>query len=355
MRKFLTVLLAGILVLGGLHFIQAQGQCTPEHLVFEFAVPDGGDYHHGSQLTFLATIFDNCGNSSNNVVSADTHFYGGSPESWVECEPVFQLGANAYVCDYLIPEDFPSGYHDASMFAFAPGYPPHLETKENAFSVGCTEELVPTLVSPSGEGFLLGNTIILAGNVADGCGDPVEDATFAFTLISQNAPNVTFVCDENENDGYGQANGWVKCARSTSVNWMRGMYDVDMTVSRDGYPDGTILVEDVFNLGTAPSLENAFVSPPAGPWTQPFTFSVTFTDFDFDTNLVSLWQSTDQVNWNVIDEQHVSGISILVDSVQTFTPEDQGVNYFQFRTIDEWGFSDESAIMTVFIGAGRKV
>ncbi|MBI4021064.1 MAG: hypothetical protein HY369_02385 [Candidatus Aenigmarchaeota archaeon] len=251
---------------------------------------------------------------------------------------------------YTIPATAPIGVYAGKLLFMSTTATPNqlsvglaLNVTQRPFLKQCNESLIPAIVEPHGEGFLQGDIVTISGFLTNGCGQPVEDAAVSYLLIPENSPSLAFSCTKTVNDGYVEDGGWYNCTRDTT-NRPKGNYTVQMDAAKEGYPPNSTTEIDIFNLGNEPVLANPqvdFLS--ASACSESYQFSVLFTDADFNTNTLTLWQSADSITWLPIGQYLIVGISTTVYFVHEFSLEDNGLNYFKFNTTDEFGFTAETA------------
>jgi MFS family permease len=83
-----------------------------------------------------------------------------------------------------------------------------------------------------------------------------------------------------------------------------------MTTSKNYYAGNSTTKVGAFFLGTRPELYTPTVDHSLGGWGEQYTFSVIFTDADYNVNNLSLWKSYDNSTWYMVDSKSISGITV---------------------------------------------
>jgi hypothetical protein len=202
----------------------------------------------------------------------------------------------------------------------------------------------PSVVHPVGVGYIRGDYVPVNGTIVDECGY-VEEATVVYTYIPQASPQNSYTCTISSNDGWQEGEGWYNCTKRT-VGRHQGWYNVKMDVSETYHASNTTQRDYSFNLGRLPELTDAEVDSYIGPWGQTYTFTVIFTDADYNTNNISLWKSYDGNSWSLVDSTTASGISVPIQFSHKFSCDDyisqSPYFYFKFNTSDEFNFTAET-------------
>ena len=124
-----------------------------------------------------------------------------------------------------------------------------------------------------------------------------------------------------------------------------------MEVTKNYHASNSTQKDNSFNLGRMPVLSDDTVDHDTGGWGETYTFTVVFTDADYNTNNISLWKSYDDNNWILVNSTTKSGVSVPVQFKHKFACEDylsqSPYFYFKFRTVDEFNHSVETASQNI--------
>jgi hypothetical protein len=200
---------------------------------------------------------------------------------------------------------------------------------------------------PEGQAFLIGTKVPFIGYVYDDCSG-VPGATVTF---KDNYGASWYDCSPVSD----QQNGTYNCTFDTTGR-PYGWHNIKMTANKQyygNYPTPTeTLKTNAYFIASKPSLSNPSLDHNLGGWGELYTFSIQLTDTDKNFNNVSLWKSFDQINWTLVDSKIVQPTysNYSVSFQERFTCEDylnatNGINYWKIRTVDEYGYSDETSVL----------
>ncbi|MBI4176596.1 MAG: hypothetical protein HY518_05300, partial [Candidatus Aenigmarchaeota archaeon] len=309
-------------------------------------------WRNGTDFIFLGLLTTD--NDTNSTLGS-----GRNASFWITTNGSFFAGAKSTQTNssshinYNFTADLPPGQTECNFEAGIhtwiggiAGDTCYKDSNSSPYVFTMRSELRPSIVHPNGEGFLQGQTIMINGTVGDDC-SLVENATISYTLTPESAPSLAFTCTPSTNDGYSEIGGWYNCSRSTTSR-PKGNYTIDMSSSKSFYQSNSTSKADAFNLGNAPSLTSPSIDHTTGGWGESYTFTVVFSDLDFNQNNLTLWKSYDNSTWSSVSSQAVSGIEVTA-SVQTrFACTDLlsgPIVYFMFNASDEFGFTAQSPIL----------
>jgi len=196
---------------------------------------------------------------------------------------------------------------------------------------------------PDGIAYLVGTPILIRGYAYDDCGY-VENASIGFKArIGYSEYTCTPVLQEGQ--------GYYNCTWDSTAK-PYGWYTVKMTGSKSYHPYNETIKSNSFFLASNPQINNPSVDHTLGGWGELYTFIVYITDRDKNNNNVSLWKSFDNVTWTLVDSKIVKPYytDTQVKFEERFTCEDflnatNGLNYFKFTVVDEYGFSNETKVL----------
>ncbi|MBU1196974.1 DUF87 domain-containing protein [Candidatus Micrarchaeota archaeon] len=207
-------------------------------------------------------------------------------------------------------------------------------------------DLRPEITFPNGNGYLQGDLIVIKTQVRDDCTGLVENATPAMKVVQYQGLGGPKTCSNFSNAG-----GTYNCTWDSTLQ-PREWYNATFNISKSFYSSNGTIDPYAFFVGTAPGLSEYRINSTTGGWTagwgEAYLFSVRVTDFDQNTNNVSLWKSDDNASWNLIEMQQVfNPIQTQVNFVHRFECADLGYNYFKINTTDPFNFTDETEIYSL--------
>lgn len=223
------------------------------------------------------------------------------------------------------------------------------ETKTFNITINCSQELVPEIYLPQGEGYPYGGPVPFYGRVLDACGFPVEDANVIYSIYKlPNMYNRTNTNPTHNSTGqWSEDSGWYNFTWSgTDAERSVGWYNLTFYASRSGYPDNYTYSEDAFILRYQPSLSGGSVSR-TSTCPEGHQFSVTVSDADNDYNNVTLearrwngsgWDNWSLANWTYQNSQTPMEINFYQNFSNTSFPA--GLYSYRFYTTDQYNFTD---------------
>jgi len=210
------------------------------------------------------------------VLDADTQSlagYGVNGSFWVTydgsnfaSQKIEETDPNSNLT-YKFPRDLPSGqtrcdFSTGAQKWFGGVYDDNCYKDKNTtnYTITIRSLLLPSIVHPSGEGFLRGDLVSINGSLYDECSF-VEGATVVYTFIPQ--VGSPYQCTITDNNGWDEGDGWYNCTKSTSGK-PKGWYNVTMETSKSYYASNSTLKSNAFFLGDQPSLSNPRVDHSIG-------------------------------------------------------------------------------------------
>ncbi|RLJ09547.1 MAG: hypothetical protein DRP15_03365, partial [Candidatus Aenigmatarchaeota archaeon] len=221
-------------------------------------------------------------------------------------------------------------------------------TYSDNWTLTIKSSLRPYIYYPNGQGFIRGNPIPLKGWLEDDC-EPVEDAWFQWTIRKiPNQWNRTNTPEYNLSGEWSEDNGWYNYTW-LDTNRDTGNYSLDIYVNKQYYDENHTTRENAFFLGLPPTLSDPSIDHDYGGWGELYQFAVKVTDNDLNYNNVTLWKrmwNESENNWtewkllNYTYQDELTGKWIYF--YHRFTCSDMGLNQFKFRTVDQYGYWDET-------------
>ncbi len=191
-----------------------------------------------------------------------------------------------------------------------------------------------TITKPDSDAFLRGQVVLLESYIVDCDENPLPGATNTIRIKHSDYPNELQYWESCFN--MSEAGGTYSCYWKASANATFGWYDVRLDAQKPGFGTASAM-KSAFLIGSAPELRSVSVSPKAGsPWAK-FYFKVQINDADHSWNNVSLMVSKDNTTWKEIKTQRVwpQPLLSLTMADVTFTPDEEGVRYFKFISVDD--------------------
>jgi hypothetical protein len=258
---------------------------------------------------------------------------------------------------YKFPQDLPAGqnkcdYKTGTQKWFGGVYNDGCYKDKNTtvnYTINLWSLLLPTVVYPSGQGYIRGDLVPVNGSLSDEC-TFVEGATVTYTYIPE--LGLTYQCTIADNNGWLEGQGWYNCTKST-FGKPRGWYNVSISASKNYYASNSTIKPNTFYLGERPELSDPKVVIPdtdtpktRGGWGELYEFRVTFKDADLNWNNLSLWKSYDNVTWQLIEMKSIQGNGIPVSFYHRLGCNDYALQspyfYFKFNTTDPFGYTAET-------------
>ncbi|MFH8092821.1 MAG: hypothetical protein QXM38_02680, partial [Candidatus Aenigmatarchaeota archaeon] len=212
------------------------------------------------------------------------------------------------------------------------------------YTIIIKSELRPQIDYPYGQGFIRPNPVPFVARIYDDCG-LVSGATTTWTAY--NGPNEYGCTNKTE------ADGWYNCTWP-SANRPYGYYHLQFAATKNYYAPNSTYRPNAYFLGTLPQLSDPKIlnNHYLGGWGETYEFSVKLTDFDLNTNNVSVWKSFDAQNWTLVASQNVSNaVNQQVIFPVKFNCSDMGLNYFYFTSVDQFGYSTNTTILNFTLEA----
>jgi 5-hydroxyisourate hydrolase-like protein (transthyretin family) len=233
-------------------------------------------------------------------------------------------------CDYLTgAQKWKAGVYDDACYK---------DTNSTNYTITIKSELRPEIFYPSGQGFIRPNPVPFAARIYDDCGLVAGAST---TWTAYNGPNEYGCTNKTE------ANGWYNCTWP-SANRPYGYYHLLFSAVKNYYPQNSTYKPNAYFLGTIPQLSDPKIlnNHYLGGWGETYEFSVKLTDFDLNTNNVSVWKSFDGINWMLVDSKNVSNaVNQQIIFPVKFNCSDIGFNYFYFTSVDQFGYSTNTTVL----------
>jgi hypothetical protein len=146
--------------------------------------------------------------------------------------------------------------------------------------------LRPSVISPNGEGFLIGSPIPVVGYITDEC-YPVSDVT-PVNMWRFDKPPDNYTRSQNPAN---QSNGWYNYTWTETGDKTSGYFGIWMFASKTYYENNYTFAPDAFFLAEnphlgLPSMDDSRISG----WGEVHDFMVTVTDRDGNYNNITLWK-----------------------------------------------------------------
>jgi hypothetical protein len=216
------------------------------------------------------------------------------------------------------------------------------DSTSSEFLVNVIGSLINSIITPAGENYTKGQSILLNGSVTDDCGLATTDATVVFNLTNLNTG------DEYQCFASHLVEGYYNCTFDTtgkSVGW----YQVKMISNKTWHNDGIATVQ--FYLSSIPLLKAPSVQSRTG-WSgwgaSPYYYRVNVSDEDNDTVTVYFWLNSSQTNWEWVLIGQKSITNTAVEQQVTFEVNYQIANittlYYKFNATDAHNNKAETSV-----------
>ncbi|MCK5333003.1 MAG: hypothetical protein KAJ24_00690, partial [Candidatus Aenigmarchaeota archaeon] len=159
----------------------------------------------------------------------------------------------------------------------------YFDTNSSEYSLSIYSDLRPQITNMNGTGYLRGDLATIRGFVSDDCGF-VEGVDSDYSL--NNSPNI-YPCTSDENSGWVEGDGWYNGTWS-SASKPYGLYNITQLVSKPFYANNKTDGLDSLFLGANPSISTPSLDHNLGGWGEEYQFYVSVTDYDLNTNNVTL-------------------------------------------------------------------
>ncbi|MFC1800599.1 hypothetical protein ACFLYT_00940, partial [Nanoarchaeota archaeon] len=187
-------------------------------------------------------------------------------------------------------------------------------------------------------------------------GDALENVAGVSNILELNNQNGTYDWFEacNSTDVNDEGNGWYNCTWTLPYSKEEGIYEVRVNVSRQYYYNASENFSSRFEVLTNPPIltDESSSSEQNGGWGEQWNFTVNLSDSNTGEVEISLYQSTDNSTWTLVNSTNVScpcsNVPINFTRDPAWNETYIGTAYFQFRADDYSGEYDNiSANVTV--------